>query len=571
MKQKNKKYRFPLFIMVFLWAFTMTVDAQDVVPNYPVLQELDGGVLRCIQEGEDGSYYMACRGINKDTLRFNEGSNYVVFGEDLDVPQEYIYKVVKFDKDDNIVADIELYVDTLTNKMDWLDIEYIKFDDEYIVVECDFVGTSINIDNENFVLGNGERVGRQVLLTLDSESLNYQNHFTVGDGWERQGIQSWDVKDGNVYVRRTGLEYFTVNGDTIRFEHDFDSGLQSINLFKYDYINDELVWNKVLSYGYLSYPEFFGVDIGDDDRIYISGGYYGTPLYFMGDTLNQVVDGQLEDYLFILGSVMVVGTDGELLDHYHMQNAFAFAFDVKTIDDYNYILIQAYGSNLIYRDNEIPLDTTNNKKNNLILKVDPSGNYVDHWIASSDCKIIYNYMRKSSENELILFGQYSAPEAGCSNTTAEGIPFANDEERNSSILTINQDLEVVENRIFYNGSQRKIPGDNYISRNANFLSYDWQKLLMKSLISDIDFVAEYNLSDNHALYPNPTSGVFTARDSDDIKIKKLAVYNIHGVLIVDSSTYRLGDNIDISKHKPGTYFVKLITNNKTIIQKIIKQ
>ncbi|MFT6334429.1 MAG: hypothetical protein ACI86M_001100 [Saprospiraceae bacterium] len=43
MKYKNKKYYLPFFMMIFLGASTMTVDAQDEVPNYPVLQELDGG------------------------------------------------------------------------------------------------------------------------------------------------------------------------------------------------------------------------------------------------------------------------------------------------------------------------------------------------------------------------------------------------------------------------------------------------------------------------------------------------------------------------------------------------
>jgi hypothetical protein len=572
MKQNNKKHYFPLLIMVFLGASTMTVDAQDEVPNYPVLQELEGGGMTCLQEGEDGSYYIACRGYYKDTLKFNGGANYVVFGEELDleIPPELIFKVVKFDEDDNIVAEKEMYVDTISDNRSKMALEYIKYDGENIIVDCEFWAVSLNVGEDNFVIDNGVRVGRQILIALDSESLEYQNHFEVGVGWEQQGIQNWDVKDGFVYFRHIANEFFVVNHDTIRFEHDFYPGLPSINLFKFDYRNDELVWNKVLSYGYLTYPSFFGVDVGDDDRIYISGGYYGAPLYFMGDTLNQVVDGQIEDYLFISGSVIVVGSDGELVDHYHMQNAFAHAFDVKTIDDYTYILIQAKGNNIIYRDHEIPLDTTNNKKNNLILKVDKNGNYIDHWIAFSDCSIIYNFMRKTNENNLQLFGIYYDAFNDCSKTTAEGIPFVNDDKSNSSVLTLNADLEVIENRIFYGESLKGAPDDNDISKKANYVSYDWTKLLVKSLISNVESEIERDLSYNQVLYPNPTSGIFTLRDSEDIKIKKLEVYNIHGVLIVDSSPYELGDYIDISTHKPGTYFVKLITEHIPIIKKIIK-
>jgi hypothetical protein len=76
MKQNNKKHYFPLLIMVFLGVFTMTVDAQDEVPNYPVLQEMEGGGMTCLQEGEDGSYYIIYsalyeNGIQNDTVFIN--------------------------------------------------------------------------------------------------------------------------------------------------------------------------------------------------------------------------------------------------------------------------------------------------------------------------------------------------------------------------------------------------------------------------------------------------------------------------------------------------------------------
>jgi hypothetical protein len=254
-----------------------------------------------------------------------------------------------------------------------------------------------------------------------------------------------------------------------------------------------------------------------------------------------------------------------------MQNAFAHAFDVKTIDDYTYILIQAKGNNIIYRDIEIPLDTTEFKTSNLVLKVDKNGNYIDHWIALSDCSIIYNFMRKSTDNELILFGQYSAPDAGCSNTTAEGIPFANDDERNSSILTIDRNLEVLENRIFFGDSfHRTIPDDNDISSTAKYVSYNWSKMLERSLISNVDGEFVNSISVDNILYPNPTLGRFKIKNTKDLKIRSVKIYNAQGVQFVNLSSYRLDEFINISAEKQGAYFVELVTENKTVVKKIIK-
>ncbi len=73
----------------------------------------------------------------------------------------------------------------------------------------------------------------------------------------------------------------------------------------------------------------------------------------------------------------------------------------------------------------------------------------------------------------------------------------------------------------------------------------------------------FNLNDTIELYPNPTTGSITISRNELGEIKNIAIYNTLGVLVTDK--------LDLSEQASGLYFVKLITDNGSVIKKIIKQ
>ena len=73
----------------------------------------------------------------------------------------------------------------------------------------------------------------------------------------------------------------------------------------------------------------------------------------------------------------------------------------------------------------------------------------------------------------------------------------------------------------------------------------------------------FNLNDTIELYPNPTTGSITISRNELGEIKNIAIYNTLGVLITDK--------LDLSEQASGLYFIKLTTDNGSVIKKIIKQ
>ena len=73
----------------------------------------------------------------------------------------------------------------------------------------------------------------------------------------------------------------------------------------------------------------------------------------------------------------------------------------------------------------------------------------------------------------------------------------------------------------------------------------------------------FNLNDTIELYPNPTTGSISISRNELGTIKNIAIYNTLGALVTDK--------LDLSEQASGLYFIRLTTDNGSVIKKIIKQ
>ena len=90
----------------------------------------------------------------------------------------------------------------------------------------------------------------------------------------------------------------------------------------------------------------------------------------------------------------------------------------------------------------------------------------------------------------------------------------------------------------------------------------------------IDYVRVYQNSslsteevftDKFSVYPNPSSDVLNIRTNETID--KTALYNMLGQLVYSKKTSR--NQINVSNMKPGIYFLKIYSGNKTATKKVI--
>ncbi len=69
-----------------------------------------------------------------------------------------------------------------------------------------------------------------------------------------------------------------------------------------------------------------------------------------------------------------------------------------------------------------------------------------------------------------------------------------------------------------------------------------------------------------SVYPNPNSGKFTIMGDN---IKEIAVMTIDGKIIKQINVNQLKYDLDISEQPNASYFIKIVTKNKTFIEKVI--
>ena len=105
-------------------------------------------------------------------------------------------------------------------------------------------------------------------------------------------------------------------------------------------------------------------------------------------------------------------------------------------------------------------------------------------------------------------------------------------------------------------------------------SYEWDSEMKNWIISSESIyyystpttVVNQLANENILLYPNPTSGrlkIAGINNSADID-----VYSINGHML--KSLQQVNYNIDMSEFTSGVYILRIRSNNKTIVRKVIK-
>ena len=72
-----------------------------------------------------------------------------------------------------------------------------------------------------------------------------------------------------------------------------------------------------------------------------------------------------------------------------------------------------------------------------------------------------------------------------------------------------------------------------------------------------------------SIYPNPTIGVFTINNRG-ITIDHLSISDVSGKLIIEKPDMQQNEKIDLLGFENGIYLIRIQTENKYLIKKIIK-
>ena len=83
---------------------------------------------------------------------------------------------------------------------------------------------------------------------------------------------------------------------------------------------------------------------------------------------------------------------------------------------------------------------------------------------------------------------------------------------------------------------------------------------------------EANVNDQFslALYPNPTNGIFTIESANGLA-KTIQISDITGRVVLNHSTSDDLINLNVSNLANGVYYVKVSSNNRSDVMKIVKQ
>lgn len=79
----------------------------------------------------------------------------------------------------------------------------------------------------------------------------------------------------------------------------------------------------------------------------------------------------------------------------------------------------------------------------------------------------------------------------------------------------------------------------------------------------ITAVEEFAKNDDIAIFPNPTSGIFSIEGND---IKEVAIYNTNGGMIENNATRK----IDLTAQPDGIYILKIKTDRGVIVDRVVK-
>ena len=98
-------------------------------------------------------------------------------------------------------------------------------------------------------------------------------------------------------------------------------------------------------------------------------------------------------------------------------------------------------------------------------------------------------------------------------------------------------------------------------------SYAIQRFIIDGTLSNQDFELK-----NIAIYPNPSTGLFTVSTGNKA-IDKVDVYDVTGKVVLSKNNFSNANSqtvLDMKNVSNGIYFVKISSENQNIVKRIIK-
>ncbi|RYF95295.1 MAG: T9SS type A sorting domain-containing protein [Chitinophagaceae bacterium] len=119
-------------------------------------------------------------------------------------------------------------------------------------------------------------------------------------------------------------------------------------------------------------------------------------------------------------------------------------------------------------------------------------------------------------------------------------------------------------------SQALQPGDAVINGAGIYFDYNFpiQTNEAETVFQDLS-TANPDRDESVIVYPNPASGVITIASAHDIE--KIEVYDVHGRLLQVSHAWGREVVLKLTDYASGSYFIRILTDKGSSVQKILKQ
>ncbi len=115
-------------------------------------------------------------------------------------------------------------------------------------------------------------------------------------------------------------------------------------------------------------------------------------------------------------------------------------------------------------------------------------------------------------------------------------------------------------------------GDTFTNDANIYFDYNFPILTNKatSTFKAVLSTEDFNFSKYLNLYPNPASQVLNISQNDSIEIQSFEIFDALGQLVIAVPNAKMTSNIDISKLRTGTYFIKVKSGKGRSSMKFIK-
>ena len=119
-----------------------------------------------------------------------------------------------------------------------------------------------------------------------------------------------------------------------------------------------------------------------------------------------------------------------------------------------------------------------------------------------------------------------------------------------------------------NGKKANVLVQNVRNKIANYINkLKTQPAPMSSMPTDVDDAI--SVSNDIAIYPNPTTGLLYVACGDGQTIKTLSLMDANGKVLMVKEVNEDVSVLDLSHWEKNLYFVKITTNENTVVEKIL--